>query len=251
VNTLRTSWTIRALVATLPVALDALCREPFLRALWRDGDFESRSVYLASCAATVALWFVLLGTRAWPARACIAALAWFALGPQAFTFARYRSYLDAEAILVGTTFVPSYADLRYAGARTIWAFVPIVSALVAQQLLGRSTSKLAAVRHARAIDMASLLAVVMAYLSPTRGVRLGRTPEALALASYGQLTRALWDKNETVLRIHPAGRSPIPVPKLVATQPKRNVLVVLNESVRASSTCTAYDPNCKLTPFSH
>jgi glucan phosphoethanolaminetransferase (alkaline phosphatase superfamily) len=64
--------------------------------------------------------------------------------------------------------------------------------------------------------------------------------------------RARWDHNETVERVHPGQRTPIPVPPFVARPPvRRNVVMIITESVRAMSVCIEYSPDCKYTPFSN
>src|SRR5208283_6011548 len=76
--------------------------------------------------------------------------------------------------------------------------------------------------------------------------------DALYVNGMGQLGRALWDENPCLARAHPGARSPLPVPPLVARPARpRNVLFVLTESVRAMSSCVAYDPDCRTTPFSN
>jgi arylsulfatase A-like enzyme len=68
----------------------------------------------------------------------------------------------------------------------------------------------------------------------------------------GALAEARWAHAEDVSRIHPGARSPMPVPPLRARPARpRNVLLVLNESVRAADSCVAYDPACKVTPFTN
>jgi glucan phosphoethanolaminetransferase (alkaline phosphatase superfamily) len=68
----------------------------------------------------------------------------------------------------------------------------------------------------------------------------------------GQLMRARWDHNETVERVHPGPRTPLPVPEFVAKPTRqRNVVMIVTESVRAQSVCIEYTSDCKFTPFSN
>ncbi len=92
----------------------------------------------------------------------------------------------------------------------------------------------------------------MAFSAPGRTENQAATPDVLYVAAMGQLARAHWDHNETVERLHPGPRSPVAVPPLhPAPKRERNVLLVLTESVRASSVCVAYTPDCPWTPFSN
>jgi hypothetical protein len=101
-------------------------------------------------------------------------------------------------------------------------------------------------------DVAVVAALLMAFSAPGRTEDQAATPDVLYVAAMGQLARAHWDHNEAVARVHPGPRSPAALPPLHAIPKReRNVLLLLTESVRATSTCVAFTPDCPWTPFSN
>jgi glucan phosphoethanolaminetransferase (alkaline phosphatase superfamily) len=250
------------LAAVLPSLLDVWLRWAWLKNVTASGSGQALVVYGAShilstfvlaCMLFIALESSRKRLRAF-GKLALLFYAWFVLGAQWFTFARYHAYLDADAMLVGTTLSPRWADIRYAGARVLWLFLPAGAALC---LFVRSRTADGDAKRASldlaALDLTVLAMLVLAYVDQHRGEPQGRSPEALMISAFGQSTRAYWDQNETVLRVHPSGRTPTAVKTVTvpAAAKKRNVLVILNESLRASSSCIAYDPNCVNTPFSN
>ena len=88
--------------------------------------------------------------------------------------------------------------------------------------------------------------------SPKGGGEQAATPDVLYLSAMGKLSRALLEKDPQVTNVHPGPRFPLPVPQLTSQAPvPRNVLFIVNESVRASESCVAYDPLCAETPFTN
>ena len=65
----------------------------------------------------------------------------------------------------------------------------------------------------------------------------------------GKLVRK-WQGNETLARNHPAARQPAKIEPMAASG-ARNVVFIVNESVRWAEACVAYDEGCKTTPFSN
>ncbi len=200
---------------------------------------------LAYLAMARALWLK------WWARALLVFGAALALGGQTYIFSRYGAYLDHRAALVGTSMLPSIRQQLWSDR---WGFAaalapPLLFAF-AVPFLSRFFRNIGRGDALFALDL-STFAIVVSMFGNVGEDQIA-TPDVLYLSAMGQLTRAHWDHNETVERIHPGPRTPIPVPELVAHQPvPRNILFVITESVRAQSTCVSYDPQCKWTPFSN
>lgn len=239
------------------VAVDLSKRHPRLLA------FEGRDLffYLGSLLCGLVLWTSLVGvaTRArgvarWPVRGLLVAFALLLVGGQIYTFERYQAYVNHRAVLVGTSFLPSIGQQlwfdRWTFAR---ALLPCLALAVVIPFLA---VKLAPMRQrARGwlcLDLALVAVLVGAFVSPERGAEQGQPPDIMYVAAMGQLARARWDHNETVERVHPGPRTPEPVPATVARPArKRNVVMLITESVRAQSVCVEYTEGCKYTPFSN
>lgn len=253
-------WVGRLLVALPPLAVLAV---DLSRRHLRIGDFELPELgfYLGSAAVGLLFWTSLLaaatrarGVARWPVRALVVLAALVCVGSQLYTFARYGAYMNHRAVLVGTSFLPSIGQQlwfdRWAFAR---ALLPCLAVAIAVPILG---ARLAPMRlRSRGwmcLDLALVAAIIAAFVSPDRGAEQGQPPDVMYFSAMGQLARARWDHNETVERVHPGPRSPKAVPPVVATPArKRNVIMVVTESVRAQSVCVAWDPDCKVTPFSN
>lgn len=216
--------------------------------------------YVGSALVSLVFWASLLGaatrTRGlsrWPARAALSLAALLFVGSQIYTFERYQAYVNHRAVLVGTSFLPSIGQQLWFDRWTLLrAVLPCVAMAIALPLAG---AKLAPIRRARSwlcLDLALLAILVGAFVSPTRGAEQGQPPDVMYLAAMGQLARARWDHNEAVERVHPGPRSPEPVPALHPNpSQKRNVVMLITESVRAQSVCLDHDEECKFTPFSN
>ncbi len=232
-------------------------------------DFSRRHAQLLHFTrreTSMYVWWAVLGATLWGALVFVAIaratkLKWigrvllfagsiFALGGQTYIFSRYGAYLDHRAALVGTSMMPSVGQQlwsdRYAFAAAL--ALPILFALAVPFL-----SRFFRATRADALFSLDLVAfAIVVAMFGNVGDNQVATPDVLYLSAMGQLGRAHWDHNETVERMHPGPRTPIPVPALVAHQSvPRNVVFVITESVRAQSTCVAYDPHCKWTPFSN
>jgi glucan phosphoethanolaminetransferase (alkaline phosphatase superfamily) len=245
------------LLPTLAIVLSDAARRG--RWLSHMGRYDVSS-YLEALAMTGVLWAALVcmaarrrGAGRWVAWGLLVVVAVFAVGGQLYMFDRYQAYLNHRAVLVGTSMLPTVGQALWSD-RVTFAQV-LVPAAVLAALLPWVVRRVAPSRRGTASwsrDLALLAALFMAFSAPGRTEDTAATPDVLYLAAMGQLGRAHWDHNETVERVHPGPRSPIPVPALHATPKRaRDVLLVLTESVRASSTCVGYTPDCAWTPFSN
>ncbi len=217
--------------------------------------------YALSVAISGAFWAGLLvaasrarGALRGLAIVVLATAATAAVGSQIYTFERYRAYMNARAVLVGTSMMPSIGQQlwsdRVSYARALAPPVIVLSLLlfVLSRLFRPS---LKGARAGFDVAIAALIALVFA-VNTEEGSEQGAPPDALYLSALGHLARARWDHNETVERIHPGRRTPIPVPSVrAAPSVPRNVLFVITESVRAQSVCVAHGDPCPVNPFSN
>src|SRR5262249_28263857 len=108
-------------------------------------------------------------------------------------------------------------------------------------------------RRAAAIarDLAAL-AVLFTFLRgmPAHASESGATPDVLYVSGLGRLARAVVDHEEELERLRPGARTPAAVPRLSPPEP-RSVLLVVDESLRATVTCARADATCKTTPFTN
>ncbi len=253
-------WAARALLLA-PTAciltIDLSKRRPRILA------FEGSDLrfYVASVLVGLVFWGSLVGvatrTRGmarWTARGLLAFAALLLVGSQIYTFERYQAYVNHRAVLVGTSFLPSIGQQLWFDRWTVArALLPSFAIAIAIPLAG---AKLAPMRtRTRAwlcLDLALVAVLVGAFVSPDRGAEQGQSPDVMYVAAMGQLARARWDHNQALERVHPGRRSPQPVPALSANPTKRrNVVMLITESVRAQSVCLDYSESCKFTPFSN
>ena len=74
------------------------------------------------------------------------------------------------------------------------------------------------------------------------------TPDTLYLHAVGGLLRTQLGFTDQSNQLRPRARTSLPVPPLTrANVPKRNVVFVILESVRADSTCIEPEPGCRRT----
>jgi hypothetical protein len=253
-------WAARALLfaPTLAIlAVDLSKRHPRLLAFGGHDLF----FYLGSLLCGLVLWTSLVGVATrdrglarWPVRVLLVAFALLLVGGQIYTFERYQAYVNHRAVLVGTSFLPSIGQQlwfdRWTFAR---ALLPCLAFAVAIPFVA---VKLAPMRQRSrgwlCLDLALAAVLLGAFISPDRGAEQGQPPDIMYVSAMGQLARARWDHNETVERVHPGPRTPEAVPPLVARPArKRNVVMLVTESVRAQSVCLDYSDACRYTPFSN
>ncbi len=252
-------WLGRALLAVPAIgiaATDVARRREQIR------HFEEIELqyYVVTIVLSFVLWGALLaiatrrdGVARHVARLLLVALALFAFGGQTYSFDRYQAYLNHRAVLVGTSMLPSIGQqlwsdrVGFAGA-----LLPPILAIVALAICGMLLAPLRRARTLVAVDVAAVALVLSLVAAPTEGGEQGATPDVLYLSAMGYLARAHWEHNETVERVHPGPRSPLPVAAITPVPtPRRNVLMIVTESVRSHSVCVEHDPDCKWTPFSN
>jgi hypothetical protein len=217
--------------------------------------------YLGSVLCGLVLWTSLVavasrarGAARWPVRVLLVPFALLLVGGQIYTFERYQAYVNHRAVLVGTSFLPSIGQQLWFDRWTLArALLPSLALAIAIPFFA---VKLAPMRRRSrgwmCLDLALVAVLLGAFISPERGAEQGQPPDIMYVAAMGQLARARWDHNETVERVHPGPRTPEAVPALSARPArKRNVVMLITESVRAQSVCVEYSEGCKYTPFSN
>ena len=253
-------WLARALLVAAPFSIIAM---DYGNRRERIAGFEGRELffYLFSCLLGVALWTSLLaaatrvkGIARWPVRVVLLVAVVLAVAAQQYTYARYGAYVNHRAVLVGTSFLPSVGQQLWFDRWTVLrTLLPCLAIAIAVPVVAKKLAPLRSRwRGWLAIDVAILVTIIAGFTSPDRGAEQGQPPDVMYVSAMGQLMRARWDHNETVERVHPGPRTPEHVPALVARPAvKRNVILVITESVRASSVCVEYTSDCKWTPFSN
>ena len=217
--------------------------------------------YATSALLGAVLWFCLLcaasrptGVSRWAARAFLFVLGFLAVGGQIYTYGRYQAYVNHRAVLVGTSFLPSIGQQLWFDRWTVLRSIGpwIAFAIATPLVLTRVAPTEKRWRGLLALDVAVVMTLVIAFLSPERGAEQGQPPDSMYVSAIGQLARATWDHNETVERVHPGPRTPEKVPPMVAHAARpRNVVLLITESVRAQSVCMEHVEDCKFTPFSN
>jgi len=220
-------------------------------------DRGDLATYAIALTLSVALWTSLgciaavrSGGGRWFGRVALVILGIGAVGAQLYTFDRYQAYLSHRAVLLGTSMLPSVGQQLWLDRGT-FAHAVIPAALIALLVpwLAKRLAPSRGTSARRARDVFVLTLLLMAFSSPGRSEEQAATPDVLYVAAMGQLTRAHWNHNETIERVHPGPRTPAFVPTLRPSPSRsRNVLLVLTESVRAQSTCVAFTTDCKWTP---
>jgi len=246
----------------LVVALDLALRGSLLREFTHDARYGyewAEAIGMVAWAALVLAAATRRGVTRWMARAALAALALLAVGTQLETWARYHSYLNWRTALMGNSLWPCLAQQLWGDRLRVLALLllPVVVALGIAALLARLAPPRPWVAPV-ALPVAILaLAGAAIYGKPDAGWDSGTTPDVLWLAAGGALAKSMRTQEDVMVTLEhlPGARSPEAVPALHAEPARpRNVLVLLDESVRASDVCSVPvqgddDDACEKTPF--
>jgi Sulfatase len=233
--------------------VDHWLRGPFLR----DFDPGAKLYYRVGTLLSIAFWGGLVATasgpRTWPARfgkAILLGLGLTIIGNQLFTYGFYRSLLDHNDALDGTTLTPALLSRLLAQPRLFsktfgaTAFVLLGCAWLRERLRERSrvdagarplhsarkrSSSIAAAPIVKGkdnrgeglvlglspgIDLAVIAGFVVVTLNPQRTVEQGFPPDVQWGTAFGQAMRGYWDHHPAIIRTHPPERIPQSVPKV-------------------------------------
>lgn len=213
--------------------------------------------YALSLAESTVLWGVFLlaasareGAWRWPLRACFVVLPMLALGGQMYFRGQYGTYLNLDATLFGTSMADSlWGQLDADLAHFLGSMMPV--AVVAAALLWIACRRAPfSMRASRRAAWLSPFVLVAAMLIPCsyRSVQ-GSTPDVIYLHAIGGLAKQLTGI-DVRSHVRPRLRHPASLPPLRA-QPAvpRNILFILNESLRADLACQKPGDSCPAMPF--
>ena len=240
------------MIPLLVVLLDFKRRGARIRAFEHDYVLT----YLASFAESICVWGLLLYAAArrqgWlrhVAAVLFVVFVTFAVGGQSYFFQQYNAYLNVDVSVFATNFMDSVvnqllADLgNYLSAKLPPACLAVLLVWVARRLVRPSRTP------SLVVAPLALLLLVGSFFIPTQyRSEQASTPDTLYLNAIGGLLRTQLGFTDQSHQLRPRARESLPVPPLTrAPVPKRNVLFVILESVRADTTCIAHDPSCKRT----
>ena len=247
------------------VAVDVARRRAQLAELTR----EALVGYGARATIGTMAWGLLVvaaarrdGSVRWLARALLATLALFVVGTQSYTWHRYATYLNARVALMGSSLVPNFHHALWSQrlAMALALGVPVAVAIAFPIALARFGNARAASRATRALEVAALPLALIAFAAlawrgvPTAGWDNGAPPDVLYLTAVGARVESRRTHADvmTELAYLPESRDPLPVSKLTpAPSRPRNVVLVVNESVRAKDYASAFAPACTTNVFTN
>lgn len=249
----RWGWLLPWLPSLLVLGFDVALRGSAMRM------FGARAwgAYGLAWLVGATLWgsaLVLATQRRGASRQVVAAVAVVAaallFGGQRYFFLRYGTYLNRDAIFFGVSFGDTVKRLMAAeAAEFVRACVPVALAAGALVVVVRRGAPLPA-RLLPIARWAVAPALLGALLLPWsfRGVQAS-PPDVIYLHALGGLLQAKLGRTTASEHTLPGARTPEFLPALVARPARpRNVIFVLNESVRADVVCSAYEPECPGSP---
>ncbi|HWP04329.1 MAG TPA: sulfatase-like hydrolase/transferase [Polyangiaceae bacterium] len=265
-RTLRRDWLALWPHVRLPIGLVALLTLPFVsvaldlgrrsdRVLAFEGDY--RLTYLAALLESLVVWSALLyagsrtrGVTRHVSAVLFVAFGTFAIGGQTYFFQQYGAYLNKDVSIFAANFRESVVNQLFADfSNYLRAKLPILALTLGLIWLGRRTLRPTRWPSLVAAIVAPLL-VVGSFFIPTQHRHVqASTPDVLYLNSIGGLLLTQFGFTEQSNQLRPRLRESMPVPKLAVAPgtPKRNVVFVILESVRAAATCIEHDPECQRT----
>ena len=219
-------------------------------------DVEHRGFYLASSLESLLVWSVLLhaaarrqGAWRWVAAVLFVIAFTFSVGGQTYFYSQYNAYLNLDVSLFASNFKDSVinqllADVgNYLRAKTPPLCIALSLVWVARRWLRPSRFWAALTGYLAPLFLCASFAI------PAQHRHLqAAPPDVLYLNAIGGLVATELGFTEQSKQTRPRTRESMPVVPLHPVQtPKRNVLFVILESVRADATCIAYDPGCRRT----
>jgi glucan phosphoethanolaminetransferase (alkaline phosphatase superfamily) len=251
----RRRWLAWALLSSVPVLVVLL---DFRRRGARIAQFEQfhALTYLGSFVESLCVWGALLfaasrrrGALRHVAAALFVIMVTFTVGGQSYFYDQYHAYLNVDVSVFASNFMDSVVNQLLADVRNYLSakLPPLVLSLFLVWLARRVVrpSRLPALL----VGPASLALLIASFFIPTQHrSEQASTPDTLYLHAVGGLLRTQFGFTDQSNQLRPRARHSLPLPALErADVPKRNVLFVILESVRADSTCIEHDPTCKRT----
>lgn len=211
------------------------------------------------------LLFVLLSTMLWGALLLFVAKRkwWLTLiasvpvvcliaavfGVQRYFFSGYNSYVDIDAFQFGLKFFGGVKhEVSGDHSGLVRAVLPPVLSGVACLIIAHRT--LEKVELPKATNWVAGIGVVVALVMPVP--HKGLQPATPDLIGMHALTRTLVQTitgGNLAAQVKPGRRSPEYIGKMNSSPPRqRNLVIMINESLRFDSVCNEYDKDCKYTP---
>jgi len=237
----------------LVIGLDVLRRGERLRTL--EGTYVL--TYLAAIAEGGLVWASLIyaasrrrGALRWVSTLLFVIALTFAVGGQTYFFGQYNAYLNVDVSVFASNFKDSVlnqlvADLGNYLRAKLPPFVLSILLVWAARRWVRPQRRLALWAGA----LAPILLVGSFFVPTQHRQTQASTPDVLYLNAVGGLLRTQLGMTEQSNQLRPRARASLAVPALerASDVPKRNVVLVILESVRADSVCSEYSPNCRKT----
>jgi len=238
------------------VALDLAMRGSRLSAF----DGLQRLTYAAAILESLLVWGTLLyaGARRTGRVRHLAATLFvvgftLALGGQRYFFQQYSVYVTIDVSWFATDFTESVANQLFADWQNyVRVNAPPLLVGVGFLVLAKRLMRPRR-RPARVAGWVAPLLLFGAFAVPTQHRRSqASTPDVLYLNATGGLIAAELGATGPTARVSPRTRESLPVPPLRGQpSPRRNVLLLIMESVRADAVCSTPNPECRKTSYSN
>ncbi|MFO0761597.1 MAG: sulfatase-like hydrolase/transferase [Byssovorax sp.] len=218
--------------------------------------------YLASYGASLLesglVWGLLLlaasarrGPFRWIAGVLFVAFSTVAVGVQIYFHRQYSVYLNLDATLFGTSLSSSvFGQLKADGMNFVTSIAPPLLLSIGLIWLGRRLLRPTRTWKMRVAQPLGPLAVILVLFFIPCSYRTvqASTPDVIYLHAIGGLVKELTGVRTTA-QVRPGLRTPPKLPAVPrAPTPKRNVILILTESVRADVSCSAPADDCPASP---
>ena len=213
--------------------------------------------YAAAFVESVVLWGLLLfaacrrrGRGRHVSAVLLAIFATFAVGGQTYFFQQYNAYLNIDVSLFASNFMDSVVNQLFADiGNYLKAKLPILAMTLAIIWAGRRTIRPGRILGRTASFLAPLFLVATFFIPTQHRHVQASMPDVLYMNAVGGLLLTQVGMTEQSNQLRPRLRESLPVPPLnpAPIKPKRNIVMVILESVRASATCMEHDPACRRT----
>jgi glucan phosphoethanolaminetransferase (alkaline phosphatase superfamily) len=244
-----------ALVLVVPVVdvlLDFKRRGARIRAF----DRPDTLTYLYSFAESMCVWGLLLYAasrrRGWlrhVAAVLFVVMVTFTIGGQSYFFQQYNAYLNIDVSVFASNFMDSVVNQLVADlGNYLQAKLPPFCLALALVWAARRVIRPSRLPALLLSPLAPLLLVGSFFIPTQHRSEQASTPDTLYLNAIGGLLRTQLGFTDQSNQLRPRARNSLPLPELTrAAVPKRNVLFIILESVRADTTCIEHDSSCKRT----
>jgi glucan phosphoethanolaminetransferase (alkaline phosphatase superfamily) len=219
-------------------------------------DRAHQGLYLASLIEGLVVWTALLHAAArrqggwrWVAAVLFVIGFTFTVGGQTYFYSQYNAYLNLDVSLFATNFKDSVINQLMADfGNYLRAKLPPLCIAVALIWVARRWLRPSRWR-ARVTGYLAPNLLIASFFIPAQHRHLqAAPPDVLYLNAVGGLISTQLGFTEQSNQMRPRARQSMPVPALQPVPtPRRNVLFVILESVRADATCIDYEPDCRRT----